>query len=48
MSIKGINGAGLTSVATSNGLYMSYLSQGMDPLSVVGINDVLENSIGDV
>ncbi|VDH98959.1 Hypothetical predicted protein [Mytilus galloprovincialis] len=48
VSVKGINGASLTSVATSNGLYMSYLSQGMDPLSHVGVNDVLENSVGDV
>ncbi|XP_076085507.1 uncharacterized protein LOC143056307 [Mytilus galloprovincialis] len=48
VSVKGINGAGLTSVATSNGLYMSYLSQGMDPLSHVGVADVLENSVGDV
>ncbi|CAG2210833.1 unnamed protein product [Mytilus edulis] len=48
VSVKGINGASLTSVATSNGLYMSYLSQGMDPLSHVGVADVLENSVGDV
>ncbi|XP_052081925.1 uncharacterized protein LOC127719726 isoform X2 [Mytilus californianus] len=48
VSVKGINGADLTSVATSNGLYMSYLSQGMAPLSHVGVADVLENSVGDV
>ncbi|CAG2246701.1 unnamed protein product [Mytilus edulis] len=48
VSVKGVNGADLTSVATSNGLYMSYLSQGMNPLSHVGVADVLENSVGDV
>ncbi|XP_076085326.1 uncharacterized protein LOC143056125 [Mytilus galloprovincialis] len=48
VSVRGINGASLTSVVTSNGLYMSYLSQGMDPLSHVGVADILENSVGDV
>ncbi|CAG2236309.1 unnamed protein product [Mytilus edulis] len=44
VSIRGTNGAGLSSVATSNGVYLSYLSQGLQPLSHIGINDVLDNS----
>ncbi|CAG2187681.1 unnamed protein product [Mytilus edulis] len=48
VSVKGENGAGLASVATSNGLHLSYLSQGLRPVSHIGINDVLRNSIGDV
>ena len=48
MSVKGQNGAGLSSVATADGLYLSYLSQGLSPLSHIGIYDILKNSIGDV
>ncbi|XP_063408918.1 uncharacterized protein LOC134692399 [Mytilus trossulus] len=48
VSIRGTNGAGLSSVATSNGVYLSYLSQGLPPLSHIGINDVLDNSDHDV
>jgi len=48
VSIKGTNGAGLSSVATSNGLYLSYLSQGLPPLSHIGVYDVLKGSHGDV
>ncbi|XP_071123199.1 uncharacterized protein [Mytilus edulis] len=48
VSVKGENGAGLASVATSNGLHLSYLSQGLPPVSHIGINDVLRNSLGDV
>ncbi|VDI71255.1 Hypothetical predicted protein, partial [Mytilus galloprovincialis] len=48
VSIRGTNGAGLSSVATSNGVYLSYLSQGLQPLSHIGINDVLDNSDHDV
>ena len=39
MKIKAINGAGLSSTSTSNGVFMSYLSQGLEPLSHVGIWD---------
>ncbi|VDI73733.1 Hypothetical predicted protein, partial [Mytilus galloprovincialis] len=48
VSIRGTNGAGVSSVATSNGLYISYLSQGLQPLSHIAISDVLENSDADV
>jgi hypothetical protein len=48
VSVRGTNGAGLSSVGTSNGLYLSYLSQGLAPLSHIGVYDVLENSHGDV
>jgi hypothetical protein len=48
VSVRGTNGAGLSSVGTSNALYMSYLSQGLSPLSHIGVYDVLENSHGDV
>jgi len=48
VSVRGTNGAGLSSVGTSNALYMSYLSQGLPPLSHIGVYDVLENSHGDV
>ncbi|CAG2250499.1 unnamed protein product [Mytilus edulis] len=48
VSVRGTNGAGLSSVGTSNGVYMSYLSQGLPPLLHVGVYDVLQNSHGDV
>ncbi|VDI67222.1 Hypothetical predicted protein [Mytilus galloprovincialis] len=48
VSVRGTNGAGVSSVATSNGVYISYLSQDLQPLSHVGISDVLENSDVDV
>ena len=48
MSVRGTNGAGLSTVGTSNGVYMSYLSQGLEPLSHIGVYDVLKNSHGDV
>ncbi|XP_071152144.1 uncharacterized protein, partial [Mytilus edulis] len=48
VSIRGTNGAGLSSVATSNGVYLSYLSQGLQPLSHIAINDVLDDSGIDV
>ncbi|OPL32680.1 hypothetical protein AM593_07850, partial [Mytilus galloprovincialis] len=44
VSIKGTNGAGLSSVSSSNGLYLSYLSQGLPPLLHIGIADVTELS----
>ncbi|XP_076076023.1 uncharacterized protein LOC143046845 [Mytilus galloprovincialis] len=48
VSIKGTNGAGLSSVSSSNGLYLSYLSQGLPPLSHIGIADVTELSNVDI
>ncbi|CAC5409205.1 unnamed protein product [Mytilus coruscus] len=48
VSIKGTNGAGLSSVSSSNGLYLSYLSQGLPPLSLIGIADVTELSNVDI
>ncbi|VDI27589.1 Hypothetical predicted protein, partial [Mytilus galloprovincialis] len=48
VSVRGTNGAGLSSVGTSNGVHMSYLSQGLPPLSHIGVYDVLQNSHGDV
>ncbi|CAG2196989.1 unnamed protein product [Mytilus edulis] len=48
VSIKGTNGAGLSSVSSSNGLYLSYLSQGLPPLSHIGIADVTELSNVDM
>ncbi|VDI79784.1 Hypothetical predicted protein [Mytilus galloprovincialis] len=48
VSIKGTNGAGLSSVSFSNGLYLSYLSQGLPPLVHIGIADVSELSNVDI
>ncbi|KAK3101942.1 hypothetical protein FSP39_007535 [Pinctada imbricata] len=48
VSIKGVNGAGLTSVSTSNGIYMSYLSQGLDPIYPVYVNDLVPGSDLDI
>ncbi|KAL5015119.1 hypothetical protein ScPMuIL_009389 [Solemya velum] len=48
VSVKGVNGAGLTSVTVSDGVYMSYLSQGLPPLYHVGIWDSEEQSTGDI
>ncbi|KAL5014713.1 hypothetical protein ScPMuIL_008983 [Solemya velum] len=48
VSVKGVNGAGLTSVTVSDGVYMSYLSQGLPPLHPVEIWDSNEKSTGDI
>lgn len=48
MSVKAVNKAGLSSVSSSNGVYMSYLSQGRSPLSHVGIMDLVEGGNSDV
>ncbi|XP_062596534.1 uncharacterized protein LOC134257978, partial [Saccostrea cucullata] len=48
VSVKGINGAGLSSVATSNGVYMSYLSQGRPPLSHIGVIEMVNGEHIDV
>ena len=39
MTVKGINGAGLATSSSSNGVYMSYLSQGLDPLTPTYLGD---------
>ena len=46
--IKGINGAGYSTTATSDGVYISYLSQGLAPLMPVGIWDTDPVMIGDM
>ena len=48
VSVKAVNRAGLSSVSSSNGVYMSYLSQGRAPLSTVGIMDLVEGGNQDV
>ncbi|KAK3101936.1 hypothetical protein FSP39_007496 [Pinctada imbricata] len=48
VSIKGVNGAGSTSVSTTNGIYMSYLSQGLDPIYPVYVNDLVPGSDLDI
>ena len=48
MKIKAVNGAGLTTISTSNGVYISYLSQGLQPLSHVGVWDADPIIIGDM
>lgn len=48
VSVKGINGAGLSSVSTSNGVYISYLSQGRPPLSQIGVIDMVNGEHIDV
>lgn len=48
VSVKAVNKAGLSSVSSSNGVYMSYLSQGRPPLSHVGIMDLVEGGNQDV
>ena len=39
VKIKAVNGAGLATISTSNGVSISYLSQGLEPLSHIGIWD---------
>ena len=39
MTVKGINGAGLATSSSSNGVYLSYLSQGLEPLTPVYLWD---------
>ena len=48
VSVKGINGAGLSSVSTSDGVYISYLSQGRPPLSPIGVFDMTDGEDVDV
>jgi hypothetical protein len=48
VSVKAINGAGLSSHATSNGIYISYLSQGRPPLSHIGVIDMVNGEHIDV
>lgn len=48
MSVKGVNGAGLSTVATSNGVYISYLSQGRPPLTPIGVIDIVNGERIDV
>ena len=48
VKIKAINGAGLSSTSTSNGVFISYLSQGLEPLLPVGIWDADPLIIGDM
>ena len=44
VTVKGTNGARLSVISSSNGVYLSYLSQGLPPLSHIGIADVTELS----
>ncbi|XP_067658325.1 uncharacterized protein [Haliotis asinina] len=39
VTVKGTNGAGLSTIATSPGIYLSYLSQDLEPLTHVGVMD---------
>ncbi|XP_048250793.1 uncharacterized protein LOC124111176 [Haliotis rufescens] len=39
VTVKATNGAGLSTVSTSNGIYVSYLSQGQDPITHLGVLD---------
>ncbi|XP_041378093.1 uncharacterized protein LOC121390363 [Gigantopelta aegis] len=39
VTVHATNGAGLGTMATSNGVYMSYLSQGDEPLSHIAVSD---------
>ena len=48
VSVKGINGAGLSSVSTSNGVYLSYLSQGRPPLTHIGVIDMTDGETVDM
>lgn len=48
VSVKGINGAGLSSVSTSDGVYISYLSQRKPPLSPIGVFDMTDGEDVDV
>ena len=48
VSVKGINGAGLSSVSTSNGVYLSYLSQGRPPLTNIGVIDMTDGETVDM
>ncbi|KAK6174798.1 hypothetical protein SNE40_013376 [Patella caerulea] len=39
VTIKATNGAGLSTISTSNGIYLSYVSQGLPALSYIGVWD---------
>ena len=48
VTVKGINGAGLATSSSSNGVYLSYLSQGLKPLTQVYLADADPSSPYDV
>ncbi|ESO82597.1 hypothetical protein LOTGIDRAFT_236952 [Lottia gigantea] len=47
VTVKATNAAGLSTVATSNGVYISYVSQGKEPLKPIGVwdGDTLDGDI---
>ena len=47
-TVKAANFAGHTTSAYSNGVYLSYISQGLPPLQHIGIYDAHQHSVGDV
>ncbi|KAK3612515.1 hypothetical protein CHS0354_024486 [Potamilus streckersoni] len=48
VTLKGINGAGMSTVSTSNGIYLSYLSQGENPPQLIGVWDDNPHSYADI
>ena len=48
VKIKAINGAGLSTISVSNGVFISYVSQGLSPLLPIGVWDADPVIIGDM
>ena len=48
MIIRAINGAGMSAVSISNGIFLSYVSQDLDTLSPVGVWDADPIIVGDM
>ncbi|KAK3612537.1 hypothetical protein CHS0354_024514 [Potamilus streckersoni] len=48
VTVKGVNGAGMSTVSTSNGIYLSYLSQGEKPPKLGGVWDDDPHSFADI
>ena len=48
VKVKAFNGAGLSTISLSNGVFISYVSQGLSPLLPIGIWDADPATIGDM
>jgi len=48
VTIKAENYAGKMVSVTSNGVYLSYLSQDLEPLHAIGVHDAHQQAFGDM
>jgi len=48
VSVRAVNAGGMTTTVHSNGVFLSYLSQGLPPLQHIGVYDAHKNAHGDM